>query len=49
MGSFNRQKTNRRWTQIYADFGLGFDYVSDRSNTLSDNASDFPLTIDPKR
>ena len=48
MGSFNRQKTNRRWTQIHADFGPGFDYASDRWNTSSDNASDFPVTIDPK-
>ena len=34
--------------QMDADFGLGFDYASDSRNTLSDNASDFPVTIDPK-
>jgi hypothetical protein len=24
------EKPNRRWTQIYTDFGLGFEYAIDR-------------------
>jgi hypothetical protein len=41
-------KTNRRWTQIYADFDLGFDYASDQWSIPSNNVSDFPVIIDSK-
>jgi len=35
-----RMRPNRRWTQIYADFGLTFEYAIDQWETPSTDVAD---------